>query len=95
MTDDREHIAWLLWCLSEGYTKAEDRAGMTNWVASDNPWLTPEDQALKADLLAMADEVLAAMPPRADLAPELGDQRPDGEVLDGQPDRQQDRAVHQ
>jgi hypothetical protein len=55
----REHIAWLLYCLDQGYTKAEDRALLENWLLVSNNELTTVELELKADLLAMADEVIA------------------------------------
>lgn len=57
----REHIAWLFWCIDEGYVNAADRAGMTNWLAEDPAALHPDDAAEREHLLAMADEVLAGM----------------------------------
>lgn len=55
----RVHLAWLMWCYQQGYVKAEDRAGMTNWLLEDPMTLHPDDAALRPHLLAMADEVLA------------------------------------
>lgn len=57
--DHRAHVGWLIWCVSEGYVKAEDRAVIRNWLLYDDRDLNPHDVDLKADLLAMADEVLA------------------------------------
>lgn len=48
-----------MWCYQQGYVKAEDRAGMTNWLLEDPMTLHPDDAALRPHLLAMADEVLA------------------------------------
>jgi hypothetical protein len=59
----REHIAWLLWCIGEGYVNASDREGMTNWLLDDPATLHADDAALRPHLLAMADEVLAAINP--------------------------------
>ena len=64
MTDRDElaaHVGWLIWCMSEGYVTAEDRAILSNWLLDDDATLTPDDQADKAALLVMADEVLADM----------------------------------
>lgn len=54
----REEVAWLLWCISEGYIKAEDRAIMTNWFTEDPRTLTEHDWVLRAHLLDMADIVI-------------------------------------
>lgn len=62
--DARLHLAWLMWCMSEGYDNEEDRTlpGMTNWLLDDPATLHPDDQALRPHLLAMAAEVLKAIP---------------------------------
>lgn len=70
MTDARTHTAWLLWCISEGYTKAEDRDILTNWLEKDP--IHPDDAALRPQLLAMADEVLALMKAEIDLGDSSG-----------------------
>jgi hypothetical protein len=54
----REHLAWLLWCVGEGYLKPEDRG--ENWMAEDLTTMHPADVELRHHLLVMADEVLAA-----------------------------------
>lgn len=72
MTDARTHTAWLLWCISEGYENAEDRAGMTNWLEADPATLHDEDALLRPHLLAMADEVLALMKAEIDLGDSAG-----------------------
>jgi hypothetical protein len=54
-------VAWLLWCFQEGYIAAEDRVGMTNWLEEDPRQLHPDDQALWPQLLALANEVIAAV----------------------------------
>lgn len=60
MTDDaRTRLAWLMWCYSEGYRTAKDRATMTNWMLYDADDLHPEDRLTRAHLLVMADEILA------------------------------------
>jgi hypothetical protein len=56
----RVHVAWLMWCLDQGYTDAEDRALLENWLQDDPVTLHPDDAKLRPHLLAMADEVLAA-----------------------------------
>lgn len=66
MSDARTHTAWLLWCISEGYTKAEDRAIEPNWLENDPTTLHPDDAELRPHLLAMADEVLAFLPGKLD-----------------------------
>jgi hypothetical protein len=48
--------------MTEGYVKAEDRAILDNWLLDDDADLTEHGRALKADLLVMADEVLATVP---------------------------------
>jgi len=55
----RVHLAWLMWCYQEGYTKAEDRAIMDNWMGEHQDNAT--DEQMRQDLLEMADEVLASM----------------------------------
>lgn len=57
----REHVGWLIWCVSQGYVRAEDREGLTNWLLEDDSGLHPADVELKAGLLAAADEVLARL----------------------------------
>jgi len=62
-TDDREsarqNVAWLMWCLGQGYSNPEDRAILTNWFGDDPATLTPEDAVTRVHLLEMADEVIA------------------------------------
>lgn len=57
----RELVGWLLWCYKQGYTRADDRAVLANWMSDDPATLTLEDAAERGHLLAMADEVLAAV----------------------------------
>ena len=58
----REHIGWLIWCMDQGYVKAEDRAVIgANWLLEDEATLSDDDLDTKRDLLVMADEVLAAL----------------------------------
>ena len=59
--DVRSHLAWLMWCYQQGYTNPLDREGMTNWLLDDPATLHPDDAALRPRLLAMADEILAAL----------------------------------
>ena len=54
----REHLAWLIWCMNQGYVKVADRAGMDNWLLEDPATLHASDAELRPHLLAMADEVL-------------------------------------
>ena len=61
MPSARVHLAWLMWCFEEGYTKAEDRAILTNWLLRRNSSMHPNDIELRDNLLAMADEILAAL----------------------------------
>jgi hypothetical protein len=56
----RTRIAWLLWCLQQGYVKAEDRDILHNWLDDDPATLHPDDAEIRPHLLAMADEVIAA-----------------------------------
>ena len=58
---DREHVAWLMWCLNQGYVNAEDRSILSNWLKDDPDTLHPDDARLRPHLLAMADEVIAAV----------------------------------
>lgn len=53
------HLAWLMWCFQEGYTKVEDREFMENWFGEHQD--NAEDEQTRQDLLEMADEVLAAL----------------------------------
>ena len=58
----REHLAWLLYCINEGYLTAQDRAvSKPNWILGPEDDLHPDDIVLKRRLLEMADEVLRAM----------------------------------
>lgn len=59
--DVRTHLAWLMWCFQQGYVKAEDRVGMTNWVVLPDEELSLDDVITKENLLMMSDEVLAAL----------------------------------
>lgn len=52
-------VAWLMWCLDEGYVKEEDRAILSNWLLDDPATLTEHDRELRPALLAMADQVIA------------------------------------
>lgn len=55
----REHLAWLMYCYREGYRTSEERAHLTNWMATDDPsGEHPDDIRLRDGLLTMADEVL-------------------------------------
>jgi hypothetical protein len=62
-SDARVHLAWLMYCWKEGYTNAEDRAVLPNWLLEPDELLHRDDVALRPHLLAMADEVLAAAAP--------------------------------
>lgn len=55
----RVHLAWLIYCVTEGYLNPKDREGMDNWLVTvpDNA-LSDEEASLKQGLLIMADEVL-------------------------------------
>lgn len=55
----RYHLAWLMWCYSEGYVNAVDRALMDNWFGEHQD--NDEDESTRQSLLAMADEVLRLM----------------------------------
>lgn len=57
----RYHTAWLLWCFNQGYVKAEDRSILTNWLLEPAGQLSRDDLTLRANLLAMTDELLAAI----------------------------------
>lgn len=48
-----------MWCFSQGYVTAADRAIMTNWLLEDPATMHPDDEALRSHLLAMADEIAA------------------------------------
>lgn len=61
VSEARFHLAWLMWCFKEGYTKAEDRAILDNWLLGDLTTMHPEDVKLRSELLRAADEVLAAL----------------------------------
>jgi hypothetical protein len=77
LTDEerRLHLAWLIWCVNQGYVNADDRAILTNWLLDDPRDLHPKDAALRPHLLAMADEVLAAADDVARLEAENDDLR--------------------
>jgi hypothetical protein len=59
-TTDRQQIAWLLWCIRQGYTRPEDRAILTNWMGDDPSMMHPADVVERDELLLLADDVLAA-----------------------------------
>lgn len=61
----REHVAWILWCINQGYVLAEDRAILANWLLDDPSTLHPDDAKIRPGLLDMADEVLNAIDPSA------------------------------
>lgn len=57
---ERSTLAWLIWCFSEGYVTPYDREIMTNWLEEPLVSMNPADVELRENLLAMADQVLAA-----------------------------------
>ncbi len=60
MGEMRLHMAWLMWCYSEGYKNPDDRAILTNWMTD----LSQENERDRIDaehLLQMADEIFAAV----------------------------------
>jgi hypothetical protein len=59
----REQLAWLMWCYQQGYTRQDDRASHSNWMADDPSTLTDHDIKERDHLLAMADEILTLVPP--------------------------------
>lgn len=63
MTEARTHVAWLLWCVNQGYLKAEDRAinsmNANNFIAEMSQH--PDDRAELPHWLEIADTVLAAI----------------------------------
>lgn len=65
----REDVAWLLWCLNQGYVNAADREILDNWLLEDPAQLHPDDAALRPHLLAMADQVIAAVRDACEGAP--------------------------
>jgi hypothetical protein len=79
-SDARLHVAWLLWCIDQGYVNAADRAILQNWLKDDPATLHPDDAARRPHLLAMADEVLEAAAPLT-TAPWLAHIQADHEVL--------------
>lgn len=62
----RENVAWLMYCLDQGYVNAADREILDNWLLEDVTQLHPDDAARRPHLLAMADEVIAAVRGDAD-----------------------------
>lgn len=53
-------VAWLMWCLNEGYIEASDRAILSgNLFLEDPSKLHPDDAETRPGFLAMADQVLA------------------------------------
>ena len=64
----RELIAWLLWCIDQGYTDPDDRAILHNWMGDDPATLHPDDVIRREHLMAMADGILEAALPAIVLA---------------------------
>jgi hypothetical protein len=54
----RKHLAWLMWCYSEGYVTNEDREILTNWMDYPSNRLHPDDVKTRDGLLSMAGEIL-------------------------------------
>jgi hypothetical protein len=48
-----------MYCYQQGYTNPADRAIMRNWIGDDPATMHPDDVILSAQLLSMADEILA------------------------------------
>lgn len=57
----RKQVAWLLWCLDQGYENPADRAILHNWLDDDPATLHPDDAKLRPHLLGMADAIIAAV----------------------------------
>lgn len=55
---DRYEIAWRIWCWQQGYGKAEDREGLSNWMREDSSRLTEKDIQDREDCLSIADEIM-------------------------------------
>jgi len=66
----RAEVAWLIWCLAEGYIKPEDREILTNWLLEDPATLHVNDVVAKPHLLAMADQVIDLVRKGVDHSPE-------------------------
>lgn len=61
MTTRREHAAWLLWKINQGYLKAEDRAlGMKPEEFIHEMSQHEDDRAELPHWLVLADELIAA-----------------------------------
>jgi hypothetical protein len=58
---DRYELAWRIWCWEQGYGKAEDREGLTNWMRNDQSVLHPKDIEDRDALLLVADDLLKEM----------------------------------
>ena len=56
---DRYEIAWRIWCWQQGYGKAEDREGLSNWMRDPDDHIHETDLRDREDLLQIADEVIA------------------------------------
>jgi hypothetical protein len=64
MTDARTHLAYLIWCYTEGYLTPEDReTSGPNWLEAWNADADqhPDDVENRNALLGMADEILALL----------------------------------
>lgn len=58
-------VGYLMWCFQQGYGLAEDRAILTggNWLLTDDSLLHPDDVRDKAQLLALAADLIEAVKP--------------------------------
>lgn len=62
MRDLRTEVAYLLWCMEEGYYTKEDRDVLSgNWLYDPDSRLHPDDIIRRAGLLDTADDFLAAL----------------------------------
>jgi len=69
----REHVAYLLWCIDEGYLTAGDReSGGGNWFADDPATLHPDDAETQRHLLLMADVLLGELREKVSALPDRG-----------------------
>ena len=57
------HVAYLMWCISEGYLNESDRAIGRNWFLDDIDLLHVDDRKARPHWLVLAKEVVAAAGP--------------------------------
>lgn len=85
MTNPRLEMAWLLYCVNEGYNEA-DRASMKNWMVDPLSQLHPDDVVTRQTFLDLADDALSMLRAHfagvAQLLRGMADDRKPGPVQD-------------